>query len=695
MAGSNNYKIIVSAEINTAEIQKQLNQFSKTAKIKVDSSGVKQATKDVGFLGVKWADATKKFLAWKIIGDAFSGVSRAITQMVTDVYDLDKSLVEFNKVTDLSEKQLSSFIEKAYTAGEAVAKTGTEMIQASTEFSKAGFDENQSLQLAKTATLFQNIADTEISAGEASSFLISQMKAYNIEASDSIRIINVVNEVANKFAVGSNDLQSALTKAGSALGVLGNSYEETVGIITAGAEIMTGQSSKVSRGMRTIGINLAKMATETGELKTATGKATIALKDENGEMKSTFRILSDLHPVWKTMNNEQKTSLAQTVAGKNQFEVLVNTLNNFDTALSATETALNSSGSAARENEKVMEGMQAKINLLRSSIENFARKTIDADFIKSLLDLGTTVTKLATTDIGQFIIKIGLFTGAVLTATAAINMFKKSKFFSEILSAMKPMSNFIKNIVLSAKSASAYAAYAGAAGISTSTFALSVRGLTSAMLANPLFWGVSAVAGIFAVVKVIDKFTISLQEQKQIVEDLTSKISGLKSEYDSLSTKSDLTSAESNRLDLLTAEISANETLLVQEKKKEYARSNRKDISPIEFKGNENRTRSSDVGKVVKGETTKVFEQVKAYEELNSTKAESIEQDNKQKATKAELMASFIEEAKNLQDTKDIIGNLTPEDEKLLLVLNALISAYNTQTKAVTENGITIGDVSN
>ncbi|MEG1621099.1 MAG: phage tail tape measure protein, partial [Oscillospiraceae bacterium] len=217
MAGSNNYKIIVSAEINTAEIQKQLNQFSKTAKIKVDSSGVKQATKDVGLLGVKWADAGKKFLAWKVIGDVFSGVERAITQMVSSVYELDTALTEFNKVTNLSEQQLDKFIDKAYEAGKATAKTGREMVEASTEFAKSGFSADDSLVLAKFATMYQNIADEAISAGDAAGFIISQIKAFNMDAKDAEKIISAVNEVSNNYAVSSADLANNLGKVSATM----------------------------------------------------------------------------------------------------------------------------------------------------------------------------------------------------------------------------------------------------------------------------------------------------------------------------------------------------------------------------------------------------------------------------------------------------------------------------------------------
>lgn len=122
------------------------------------------------------------------------------------------------------------------------------MIEAATEFRKNSFNDQDSATLAKVATVYQNVADEAISAGDSASFIISQMKAFNIQAQDAQHIIDAVNEVSNNFAVSSADVASALTKTSSAMGVLGNDFNSTIGLVVAGTEILTGQASKVARG---------------------------------------------------------------------------------------------------------------------------------------------------------------------------------------------------------------------------------------------------------------------------------------------------------------------------------------------------------------------------------------------------------------------------------------------------------------
>ena len=69
------------------------------------------------------------------------------------------------------------------------------MVDAALSFKKSGYSEEDSAELARIASLYQNIADEQITAGDSADFIISQMKAFNIEADDAESIINKVNEV--------------------------------------------------------------------------------------------------------------------------------------------------------------------------------------------------------------------------------------------------------------------------------------------------------------------------------------------------------------------------------------------------------------------------------------------------------------------------------------------------------------------
>ena len=78
--------------------------------------------------------------------------------------------------------------------------------------------------------LYQNTADEELSAAEATSVLLSQMKAFDYEADNAIHVTDAINQVSQDFAVSSGDIGKGLTQAGAALSTYGNSFDQTIGL---------------------------------------------------------------------------------------------------------------------------------------------------------------------------------------------------------------------------------------------------------------------------------------------------------------------------------------------------------------------------------------------------------------------------------------------------------------------------------
>ena len=143
-------------------------------------------------------DFTNTFLKmakFNTINMIYDGLINKMSEAIEITNDFDKAMTEFKKVTDTSNLSLSEYTDTLGELGEATARSATQMLEAATEFSKSGFNAETSAQLAQVATLYQNIADAEISAGESASFIISQMKAFGVEANNATSILDKVNEV--------------------------------------------------------------------------------------------------------------------------------------------------------------------------------------------------------------------------------------------------------------------------------------------------------------------------------------------------------------------------------------------------------------------------------------------------------------------------------------------------------------------
>ena len=185
--------------------------------------------------------------------------------------------------------------------GEVTGSTMQAMVEASTEFRKSGFTDEDSAKLASIAEMYRNIADEEISAGESASFIIAQMKAFNIEADQAEHIIDAVNEVANNYSVSSADLAKNLGNMSAIMAINNVSMEEQIGMLTGVTEI-TRNASSASRGLVMISSRLTQVLDETSstgkKLTAIYNKLGIALKDGNGQLRSHYDILGDLAVKW-------------------------------------------------------------------------------------------------------------------------------------------------------------------------------------------------------------------------------------------------------------------------------------------------------------------------------------------------------------------------------------------------------------
>lgn len=270
--------------------------------------------------------------------------------------------------------------------------------------------------------MYQNVADDAISAGESANFIISQMKAFGLEAEDATHIIDALNEVSNTQAVSSADLANNLGKASAAMALGNNTYEQSLAMLTAITEI----TRSGSRSARTL-VSVQSRLTQVLDGQSSTGKALvaiydelgIALKDANGQLRPTFDIFSDLAKVWPTLSTNQKDYIALTQAGANQTQGFVALMNNFDAALQSEATALNSTGSAARENQRYMESLEAQTTQLKATFQDFANNVISKEMISSILTLANDALGALNTETGATITQWGLLTG-VLTGGIVI-----------------------------------------------------------------------------------------------------------------------------------------------------------------------------------------------------------------------------------------------------------------------------------
>lgn len=158
------------------------------------------------------------------------------------------------------------------------------------------------------------------------------------------------------------------------------------------------------------------------------------------------------------MSAAEQAELGQAIAGTNQFKVLAAVLTNYSAALEATGIAQNSAGSAAKENERAMQALSKRLELLKAQFKELANNIIKSDFLKAIIDTGTAILKFANSPLGQFVIKATIATTAVKTLQKAVGGIGKLSGFADLTT---NISGFGKAMQLGATSTEAFAATFG------------------------------------------------------------------------------------------------------------------------------------------------------------------------------------------------------------------------------------------
>lgn len=212
---------------STAQISSAVNQA--TSSMSAFENSVVSSNRSASSL----ASTFKNIASYAIGGSLIYGLVNEVKQGVSTIVSLDTAMRDLRKVSSATTEELSKFTDVANKIGIEIGSSTKSVIEATTYYSKLGYAIDEATQRAKNATIFSNVADMNID--DASKALITIQKGFNLNTlQDMTRIMDVANEVGNNYSSTSEDVAKGLRQMGNAMYEAGNSYEQAVGIFTAG-----------------------------------------------------------------------------------------------------------------------------------------------------------------------------------------------------------------------------------------------------------------------------------------------------------------------------------------------------------------------------------------------------------------------------------------------------------------------------
>lgn len=400
-----------------------------------------QAGLETETLGQKLSRLFKEHFQTAIAMAGVAMVKQGLREVYNNVLELDTAVTELKKVSKMTGDEMNEYLDRTAINARELGANISDLVNSTADWKRLGYTDKDSEELARVSALMANVGDQIDNATTASSYLISAMQGFGLVADDAERLLDCMNQIANTEPVSMNDLGIIMQKSSAAMSAAGNTYQETLSLAaavngvlqdadTSGTYLKT--LSMYLRASKTdaenAGIATDGMADSVSELRSELKQlAGVDIMKDDNTFKSTYQIMKELSDVWKDLSDTTQANITELISGKRGGQSTSALLNNFSVAEDAMKQALNSSGSAMRENETYMQSLQAKLNQLDSAFQKFSTDLMKSDIPKFFVDLATVFVDGADSAVK--------FAGALPTLTAAI---------SGVLSVMQ-MSGKLKN----------------------------------------------------------------------------------------------------------------------------------------------------------------------------------------------------------------------------------------------------------
>ena len=158
-------------------------------------------------------------------------------EIVTNIKEVDTALTELRKVSDATEQRLTANFKNSADTAKELGATVSDVISATADWSRMGYNIDQAEELARISTLYKNVGDG-IDIETANNSLISTLQGFQLDASEAESIIDKFNEVANNYAIDSAGIGEALQRSAASFNAANTDLSKSIALITATNEVV-------------------------------------------------------------------------------------------------------------------------------------------------------------------------------------------------------------------------------------------------------------------------------------------------------------------------------------------------------------------------------------------------------------------------------------------------------------------------
>lgn len=158
-------------------------------------------------------------------------VIRYAQQAVQAINEVDTALIELKKVSNASDFEIADALKVSEATAKDLGATVSDTVSATADWARLGYNLPEAEELGRVATLYKNVGDG-IDINQANESLISTLQGFQMEAGDSMEIIDKFNEVANNFPIDSGGIGEALQRSAASFNAAHTDLSKSIALVT-------------------------------------------------------------------------------------------------------------------------------------------------------------------------------------------------------------------------------------------------------------------------------------------------------------------------------------------------------------------------------------------------------------------------------------------------------------------------------
>jgi len=243
--------------------------------LRIDEKGAKVVSRNIEKVGrsARQAGGGVKLLRSALGALGAVSVGLVLRNMTKTLADFSQEMSTVKAITGATGKTFDELKMKARDLGANTRFSATEAAQGMTFLARAGFDTNA--VLASIEPTLQLAQAGALELGRAADIASNVLTGFNIEASDSQRVIDVLALAANSANTNVEQLGEAMSYVAPVSATLGVSLEETA----AGIQVLSDAGIQASRAGTNLTMVMRKLEAPQGKQKSILKDLNLGLED--------------------------------------------------------------------------------------------------------------------------------------------------------------------------------------------------------------------------------------------------------------------------------------------------------------------------------------------------------------------------------------------------------------------------------